>query len=88
MGRQRGPDRQVVIVTIESLTLQNCQVGQEEISQGPQQPFANLRRVPLRDNPHHVSPFAQVLGAALEPAAALQFGSEDLREVAANAVAN
>jgi hypothetical protein len=88
MRRQHRPYLQVVFVTLLRLLLQERNVGEQEISQRPHQALAHADRIPVSHNTKYVSPLAQVLGAALDPAAALQFGREDFGEVLANAVAN
>ena len=87
MWRQHGPDGDIVLVSFLGIALEDGYIGQQELAQRPQKALPDAIGIPVGDNPDHVSPFAQVLGAALFPAAALQFGREDFREVLANAVA-
>ena len=87
MRRQERPDLQIVTIAFLGFTLQHGEIGQQKLSQGPQQAFCGARRIPFSDNPYHESPLSQIAGAALAPATAFQFGRKDFREVAANAVA-
>jgi hypothetical protein len=86
--RQRRPDLQVVFIASLRLAPQNRDISEQEIAQRPKDTFLDSIGIPISHGTRYIAPLAQVLSAALDPAAALQFRCEDFREILAYAVAN